>query len=145
MNFAARTCRRQHGLCRSKEFPSKWLKMLTQRYLFISEICTMVGSAYLFLYVRLHVFFKVCMCTFSPRKSGRPKTRPARPARPLATAMLHQNECTFQKIHSLSTGGAHSRVQASITSPTSPPYVAKQLTALFHTQPLFSFLVYGNV
>ena len=42
-------------------------------------------------------------------------------------------------------GGAHSQVQASITSPTSPPYVAKQLTALFHTQPLFSFLVYGNV
>ena len=33
-------------------------------------------------------------------------------------------------------------MQASITSPTSPPYVAKQLTALFHTQPLFSFLVY---
>ena len=42
-------------------------------------------------------------------------------------------------------GGAHSRVEASITSPTSPPYVAKQLTALFHTQPLFSFLVYCSV
>ena len=39
-------------------------------------------------------------------------------------------------------GGAHSRVQASITSPTSPPYVAKRLTALLHTQPLFSILVY---
>ena len=58
---------------------------------------------------------------------------------------LHQNECTFQKIHSLSTGGAHSRVEATITSPTSPPYVAKQLTALFHTQPLFSFLVHFSV
>ena len=50
-----------------------------------------------------------------------------------------------QKIHSLSTGGAHSRVEASITSLTSPPYVAKKLTALFHTQPLFSFLVYCTV
>ena len=49
-------------------------------------------------------------------------------------------ECTFRKIHSLSTGEAHSRVEASITSPTSPPYVTKQLTALFHTQPLFSSL-----
>ena len=36
-------------------------------------------------------------------------------------------------------------MEVSITSPTSPPYVAKQLTVLFHTQPLFSFLVYGNV
>ena len=54
---------------------------------------------------------------------------------------LHQNECTFPKIHSLSTGGAHSRVEASITSPTSPPYVAKQLTVLFPTQLLCSFLV----
>ena len=53
---------------------------------------------------------------------------------------LHQNECTFPKIHSLSTGGAHSRVEASITSPTSPSYVAKQLTALFHTQPPYSSL-----
>ena len=53
---------------------------------------------------------------------------------------LYQNECTFLKIHSLSTGGAHSRVEASITSPTSLPYVAKQLTALFHTQPPFSSL-----
>ena len=44
------------------------------------------------------------------------------------------------KIHSLSTGGAHSGVEASITSPTSPPYLAKQLMALFHTQPLFKLL-----
>ena len=51
---------------------------------------------------------------------------------------LHQNEC--RKIHSLSTGGAHLQVEASITSPTSPPYAAKQLTALFHTQPPFSSL-----
>ena len=51
----------------------------------------------------------------------------------------------ISKIHILSTGGAHSRVEASITSPTSPPYVAKQLTALFHTQSLFSFLLYYSV
>ena len=56
---------------------------------------------------------------------------------------LHQNECTFQKIHSLSTGGAHSRVEASITCPTSPPYVTKQLTALFHTQPPFSYTTHS--
>ena len=49
---------------------------------------------------------------------------------------LYQNQCTFQKIHSLSTGGAHSRVLAHIASPTSPPYVGTQLTALLHTQPL---------
>ena len=55
------------------------------------------------------------------------------------------NAHNFQKIHSLSTGGAHSRVETSTTSPTSPPYVAKQLTALFHTQPLFSFLVHFSV
>ena len=41
------------------------------------------------------------------------------------------------KIYGLSMGGAHSRVEAYSTSPTSPPYVGKQLTALFHTQPLF--------
>ena len=34
---------------------------------------------------------------------------------------LYQNQCTFQKIHSLSTGGAHSRLLAHIASPTSPP------------------------
>ena len=39
-------------------------------------------------------------------------------------------------------GGAHSRVEACIASPTSPHYVGEQLTALFHTQPLFSCLVY---
>ena len=39
-----------------------------------------------------------------------------------------------KKLHSLSTGGAHSWVEASITSPTSPPYVAKQLMVLFPTQ-----------
>ena len=55
------------------------------------------------------------------------------------------NAHNFQNIHSLSTGGAHSRVQVSITSPTSPPYVAKQLTVLFHTQTPFSFPVNGNV
>ena len=50
-----------------------------------------------------------------------------------------KNQCTFQKIHSLSMGGADSRVLAYIVSPTSPPYVGKQLTALFHTQPLLSY------
>ena len=34
---------------------------------------------------------------------------------------LYQNQCTFQKIHSLSTGGAHSRLLVHIASPTSPP------------------------
>ena len=38
---------------------------------------------------------------------------------------------------------AHSRVAAYITSPTSPPYVSKQLIALFHPQPLLTDLVYG--
>ena len=51
---------------------------------------------------------------------------------------LYQNQCTFQKIHSLSMGGAHSRLLAHIASPTSPPYVGTQLTALFHTQPLLT-------
>ena len=32
---------------------------------------------------------------------------------------------------------------AYIASPTSPPYVGKQLIALFHTQPLFKYLVYS--
>ena len=53
-----------------------------------------------------------------------------------------KKECAFQKIHSLSTGGDHSRVEASITNPTSFTYAAKQLTALFHTQPLFSSFGY---
>ena len=65
----------------------------------------------------------------------------------VTTLGMDNFDCTkmnahLKKILSLSTGGAHSRVQASNTSPTSPPCVAKQLTALFHTQPLFSFLVY---
>ena len=30
-------------------------------------------------------------------------------------------------------GGAHSRLLVHIASPTSPPYVGTQLTALFHT------------
>ena len=36
---------------------------------------------------------------------------------------------------------AHSRVEAYISSPTSPPYVGIQFTALFHTQPLLTSLV----
>ena len=53
---------------------------------------------------------------------------------------LYHSQCTF---HSLSTGGAHSRLLAHIASPTSSPYVGTQLTALFHTQPLLKCLVYG--
>jgi len=40
-------------------------------------------------------------------------------------------------------GGAHSQVEAYIASPTSPPFVGKQLTALFHTQPPLTSLVYS--
>jgi len=47
------------------------------------------------------------------------------------THWLHKKECTF---HSLSMGGAHSRVKAYIASPTSPLHVGKHLTALLHTQ-----------
>ena len=43
----------------------------------------------------------------------------------------------------MSTGGAHSRVLAHIASYTSPPYLGKQLTVLFHTQPLLKYLVYS--
>jgi len=50
-----------------------------------------------------------------------------------------------KKIPSLSTGEAYSRVLAYIASPTSPPYVATQSTALFHTQPLLKYLVYSIV
>ena len=38
--------------------------------------------------------------------------------------------------------GRGSFTSGNITSPTSPPYVAKQLMALFHTQPLFSSFGY---
>ena len=47
------------------------------------------------------------------------------------------------RIYTLSTGGAHSRLLAHIVSPTSPPYVGTQLTALFHKQPLLKCLVYS--
>ena len=43
----------------------------------------------------------------------------------------------------MSTGGAHSQVLAYIASYISPPYLGKQLTALFHTQPLLKYLVYS--
>ena len=42
-------------------------------------------------------------------------------------------------------GRGSSRMEASVASPTSPHYVGQQLTALFQTQPLFSFLVYWCV
>ena len=62
----------------------------------------------------------------------------------VATLGMDNFDCTkmnahFKKIHSLSTGGAHSQVEASITSPISPPYVAKQLTVLFPTQLLYMY------
>ena len=44
---------------------------------------------------------------------------------------LHQNQCTF---HSLREGLIHERKPA-LLAPPPPPYVCKQLTALFHTQP----------
>ena len=50
---------------------------------------------------------------------------------------------SFQKIQSLSTGGAHSRLLVHIASPTSPPYVGTQLIALFHTQPPLKCSFYG--
>ena len=40
-------------------------------------------------------------------------------------------------------GGDHSRLLAYIASSTFLPYVSKQLTALFHTQPLLKYLVYS--
>ena len=43
---------------------------------------------------------------------------------------LYQNQCTF---HSLSMGGAHSRLLVHIASPTSPPYVGTQLSSVPHT------------
>ena len=50
----------------------------------------------------------------------------------VTTLEMDNFDCTkmnarFQKIHGLSTGGGHSRVEASITSPTSAPYVAKTI------------------
>ena len=35
-------------------------------------------------------------------------------------------------------------MEAYIVSPTTSPYVGKQLTVLFHTQPLLKYLVYSN-
>jgi len=37
---------------------------------------------------------------------------------------------------------SHSRVEAYIASPTPSSYVDKQLTALFHTQPLLTAMQY---
>ena len=42
-------------------------------------------------------------------------------------------------------GRAHSQVEAYTASPTSLPYVGKQLTALFHTQAPFTTLVHRGV
>ena len=52
-------------------------------------------------------------------------------------------DCTnIKKMYSFSLGGAHSRVEAYMARPTSPPYVTKQFTVLFHTPPLFTALVH---
>ena len=59
----------------------------------------------------------------------------------LSTALKMDNlDCNrinahFKKIHSLSTGGGSFMY---IASQTSPPYVGKRFTALFHTQPLLT-------
>ena len=60
----------------------------------------------------------------------------------VSTLGMDNFDCTkmIKKIYSLSAGGAHS----SITSPNSPPYVAKQLMVLFYTQPRFSLLAYSS-
>ena len=46
----------------------------------------------------------------------------------VTTLEMDNFDCTkmMAHFHSLSTGGAHSRVEASITSPTFPPYVGKK-------------------
>ena len=41
-------------------------------------------------------------------------------------------------------GGACSRVETYIVSPTSAPHVSKQLTTQFHTQSRFTTLVYRS-
>ena len=57
--------------------------------------------------------------------------------------LYHAKSIHISKIHSLSMGGAHLRLLVHIASPTSPPYVGTQLTALFHTQPLLKCPFYG--
>ena len=41
-------------------------------------------------------------------------------------------------------GGACSQVETYFARPTSAPHVSKQLTTQFHTQPLFTTLVYRS-
>ena len=91
MNLVARTWRWQYGLRRSNELPWSKLKILTQRCLFVIEICTDDGEPFFetarhtIVLIRMTSrVFKVRTCKFSLRRSGRAKTRPARP---LATAM----------------------------------------------------------
>ena len=57
----------------------------------------------------------------------------------VTTLGMDNFDCTkmnahFKKFTACLREGLNSRVEASVTSPTSPPYVAKQLTVLFHTQ-----------
>ena len=47
---------------------------------------------------------------------------------------------TSKNSQPLHWGGAHSRVEAYIANQPLPPYVGKQLLALFHTQLRFSVL-----
>ena len=67
----------------------------------------------------------------------------------VTTLEMDNFDCTKMNAHfkkftaCLREGLIHEWKQALLAPPL--PYVAKQLTALFHTQPFFSFLVYGNV
>ena len=75
---------------------------------------------------------------------------PQSQARLMFVTTLGMNNFDWTKMkahlyHSLFMGGSHSQVEESITSPTSLPYLAKQLTALFLTQPLFSSFGYCSV
>ena len=73
-----------------KWFQIPQMRILMQCYIFVSEICTMMGSHFprqlglLVLIRTTSCVFKVHICTFSLWKNSRAKTRPAWP---LATAM----------------------------------------------------------
>ena len=77
MNFAALTYHRQHELHRSKEWPlskPKWLKILTKRYLFVSERWAAHFPRRFSLLRATSRVLKVCTCTLILCKKGfRPK------------------------------------------------------------------------
>ena len=61
----------------------------------------------------------------------------------VATLRMDNFDCTkmhISKTSQLVYGRGSFTSGSNFTSPTSPPYVDKQLTALFHTQPPFSSL-----